>query len=209
MKKVIIAFVLTLCTFSAFAQEHIQFNGATFGVNKETFLSNINKSFDNNHTLYVRHTYKDIYNRYFSDLGKVNTYNACYYIHSSLKTDMVFEVIAWFHVSNLKEEFMLYVKGLETKYGGHIEEDAENLGTITTRKYDHDKSGEYREMMALKYIIRSKTTNKPIGEVRISAAPQHSPTYDGDSGYIELTYRDFAAADAAMNEYERTLNSIL
>lgn len=63
-------------------------------------------------------------------------------------------------------------------------------------------------MLALNYTIRRKSDNKVIGEIRISAAPDHSPTYDNDSGLIEITYRDLKAADMAISEYNGVMNSI-
>lgn len=198
MKNTLVVAILILISICSYAQEHISFNGATFGVERSSFMSSIDKT--STYVEYISHTYKDVYNRHFYPGGKINTYSAQYYIHSSIKTNIVFELVAWFRVSNLKEELMLFVKSLEAKYGSHINENADRLGEIY---------GKYREMLAMKFTIKSHNTNKEIGEVRISAAPTHSPTYDGDSGYIELTYRDYSAAESAIAEYEATIGSIL
>lgn len=207
MKNTLVVAILSLISICSYAQEHISFNGATFGVERSSFLSSIDKI--GTHVEYISHTYKDVYNRHFYPEGKINTYSAQYYIHSSLKTNIVFELVAWFRVSNLKEELMLFVKSLETKYGGHINENADDLGEIIDRTYSHGTYGKYREMLAMKFTIKSQKTKNEIGEIRISAAPTHSPTYDGDSGYIELTYRDYSAAESAIAEYEATIGSIL
>lgn len=90
-----------------------------------------------------------------------------------------------------------------------MSEQKENLGEITSFFHDHSKYETYREMLAMIYTVRNSTTGKAIGEIRISAAPCHTPTYDGDSGYIELTYRDYAAAELAKREYNAILHSIL
>ena len=198
MKNTLLIAIISLISICSYAQEHISFNGATFGVERSSFLSSIDKT--SSFIEYRSHPYKDVYNRHFLEFGKINTYSAKYYIHSSLKTNIVFELVAWFYVSNLKEELMLFVKGLEKKYGAHINENADELGEI---------NGKYREMLAMKFTIKSQKTNNEIGEIRISAAPTHSPTYDGDSGYIELTYRDYSAAESAIAEYEATIGSIL
>lgn len=209
MKKIFIITLLSFTSLVSFAQEHITFNGATLGVETTSFISSIDKeSYYTTQTIY-HHTYQEIYNLVSLYYGKINTYSAHYYIHSSLKTNIVFEVIAWFQVSNLKEELALYVKALEAKYGVHIKESEEKLGVIIDRDSQYRPCGTYREMLALKYTIRNTKTNKEIGEVRISAAPSHSPTYEGDSGYIELTYRDYSAAESAIAEYEDTMKSIL
>ena len=207
MKNTLLIAILSLISICSYAQEHISFNGATFGVERSSFLSSIDKT--SSPIEYISHPYKDVYNRHFSYFGKINTYSAQYYIHSSLKTNIVFELVAWFRVSNLKEELMLFVKSLEAKYGAHINENADELGEIIYRNMSHDSTGKYREMLAMKFTIKSQKTNKEIGEIRISAAPTHSPTYDGDSGYIELTYRDYSAAESAIAEYEATIGSIL
>lgn len=209
MKKIHLVIIVCFISLCSHAQEHISFNGATFGVERNSFISSINKESHFYTITIYNHTYKDVYERLFLYHGKINTYRANYYIHSSLKTNKVFEVIAWFGVDNLKEELMLFVKGLEAKYGDHIKEKPEDLGVITDTDSQHNSRCEYREMLALKYIIRSPKTNKDIGEVRISAAPRHSPTFEGDSGYIELTYRDYSAAESAIAEYEATIGSIL
>ena len=206
-KKILITLLLALSSFFTYAQEHITFNGATFGTDLSTFMSSVNCYIPD--TRFVNHSHKDVYNRRFTNMGKINTYNACYYIHSSVKTNTVFETIAWFKAENLQDELKRYVATLEAKYGSHIKVNSEELGWIVNRRHTHDEISRHKEILALKYMIRSRKTNKVIGEIRISGAPEHSPSYEGDSGYIELTYRDYAAADSAMSEYKNTLSSIL
>lgn len=61
-------------------------------------------------------------------------------------------------------------------------------------------------MLALKYYIHRKSDNKAIGEIRISAAPKYnSEAY----GIIEITYRDYAATEKSVAEYNITMNDIL
>lgn len=101
-KKVLAIAIFLLVPLCSFAQEHISFNGATFGVNRSTFLSSMNKS--SSDLIYVSHTYKDMYHRHYLHSAYLNTYKAHYYIHDSIKTRVVFETIAWFKVTDLKED---------------------------------------------------------------------------------------------------------
>ena len=141
-----------------------------------------------------------MYRRYYYGDGNINAYPCRYYIHCSIKEEFVFETIAWFVVDDLESETAPFVKIFEEKYGGHIKEDVSNLGYK-----QREDSFSSKEILALKYIIRSKTSNKPIGEVRISAA-----TFDTTNrGYIEITYRDYTTADIAINEYNAIMNNIL
>lgn len=91
MKKTLIIIILSFASLVSYAQEHITFNGAKFGVERSSFLSSINTMGSATTRMLYGHTYKDVYNREFIKNGMVNTYSACYYIHSSLKTKIVWE----------------------------------------------------------------------------------------------------------------------
>ena len=141
----------------------------------------------------------------------------------SIKSKTVFETITWFNVTNLKDELQYFVKVFEEKYGGHIEEPQSELGYIDDGSNENfaDQNGYYRfnvsyskgwggehhkEMLALKYSIHRKSDNKAIGEIRISAAPKYD---SGTYGIIEITYRDYAATEKSIAEYNTTMNDIL
>ena len=106
-----------------------------------------------------------------------------------------------FAVSNIEEEVSTFIKVFEEKYGGHIKEDTNKLGYIS-----NGYISEYKELFALKYTIRRYSDNKPIGEIRISVAPY---SINSRGGYIEITYRDYAAAKTAISEYNNIMNDIL
>jgi hypothetical protein len=216
MKKILLSILLSFYVISSFSQEHISFNGATFGQTKSYFKSSLKGPNQSGHEVLMDHTYKNMYHRYLEPGGNINSYECQFFIHCSIKTEIVFETITWFKVSNLKAELVPFVKLFEEKYGGHIKEDQNNLGYITWYTFNPDAHrygywpADYsrKEMLALNYTIRRKSDNKVIGEIRISAAPDHSPTYDNDSGLIEITYRDLKAADMAISEYNGVMNSI-
>ena len=210
MKRLLLSLLLSFVAVCSYSQEHISFNGATFGSTLTTFESALMGSSSHHDPRYIEHTYKDMYNRYFIYGGKLNSYECQYYIHCSRKSQIVFETICWFKVSNLKAELTPFVKLFEEKYGGHIKADANELGSVSWRYSNHDiyHSYPHKEMLALTYTIHRKSDNKAIGEIRISAAPDHSPTSDNDSGIIEITYRDYKASDMSINEYNSVMNSI-
>jgi hypothetical protein len=214
MKRLLLSLLLSFVAVCSYSQEHISFNGATFGTTFSTFETALIGSSNHGNSRYIEHTYKDVYNRYFIYGGKLNSYECQYYIHCSRKSQIVFETICWFKVSNLKAELAPFVKLFEEKYGGHIKADASSLGSVAWRRSDHTfswsvgNSYPINEMLALIYTIHRKSDNKAIGEIRISAAPDHSPTSDNDSGIIEITYRDYKASDMSINEYNSVMNSI-
>lgn len=217
INKISLTLQLLLVATSVYAQDHISFNGATFGQTKSIFLSSLISPNKSGHEVLMEHTYKNMYRWYLEPGGSLNSYKCQFYIHCSINTQIVFETITWFKVSNLKSELTLFVRFFEEKYGGHIKEDPNNLDYIPWYRFDYqDSLHNYwpiqysrKEMLALKYIIHRKSDNKAIGEVRISAAPDSNPTNENDSGLIEITYRDYAAADSAINEYTRIMNQIL
>lgn len=215
MKRVLFLFaIFFLCCSFANAQEHVSFNGATFGVSQKEFQSSLNGHPSTSYL--IEHSNKNLYHRYFYDDIPLSTYRCKMFLHCSLKSKTVFETITWFNVTDLKEELMYFVKVFEEKYGEHIEEPQSDLGLIddgNTGSNDYIPGYGYyvfhsypkKEMLALKYIIHRKTDNKAIGEIRISAAPSSW----GTSGIIEITYRDYAAAQKSISEYNNTMNDIL
>lgn len=207
MRRIILLTSFVLIVTALQAQEHISFNGASFGKNKSDFEASFIGAPKSNQLL--EHTYKNMYDRYWYPSIRIGNYSGYLYLHCSTKAKIVFETVAWFKVSNLKAELAQFVKVFEEKYGGHVNESQDTLGEIVDRNYDHSHYYKvYKEMLAFKYTISRKSDNKPIGEIRISAAPGHQPTYEGDWGYIEITYRDYAAAQASIEEYNSRMDQI-
>lgn len=212
----IISFVL-LCVL-ANAQEHISFNGATFGKTQQEFQASIN-----GHPTYsylLDHPNKNLYHRYYYSNIPLNTYQCRMFLHCSTKSKIVFETVTWFRVSDLKEELKYFVQIFEEKYGAHVSEPQSELGyagdislsiNAGNDGYYSYSHGYHKEMLALKYTVHRKSDNKAIGEIRISATPDGKSTDGSPSnyGWLEITYRDFAAAQTAVNDYNGVMNSIL
>ncbi|MBQ9660088.1 MAG: hypothetical protein IJV37_02325 [Bacteroidales bacterium] len=226
MKRFLMIVVISSLYFSlSYAQEHIIFNGATFGQTQKEFQSNLNGHPTSSYL--ISHSNKNLYHRYFLKDVPLSTYRCKMFLHCSIKTKTVFETITWIRVTKLKDELKYFVMVFEEKYGGHLEEPQNELGYIKDGHLSSyastgqaisddgyyvysDDWDSYKEMLALKYIIHRKTDNKAIGEIRISAAPDHKITKDTDSyGYIEITYRDYAAAEKSIKEYNNTMSDIL
>jgi hypothetical protein len=138
------------------------------------------------------------------------------FLHSSIKGDNVFETIVWFRVSEMQDELKYFLTIFEEKYGGHIKERQDQLGyggdvsLSVNSGYDgyYGCTGpRYKEMLALKYFIKGNN-GTPIGEIRISGIPD---TSSGSTkyGWIEITYRDYAASESAIAEYKNVMNDIL
>ena len=215
MKRVFICFLtlLLLCDISN-AQEHISFNGSTFGKRRPEFISSMKCSPSN--PKIIGHTEKNLYNRYHYNNVYLNTYKCNMFLHSSVKGDNVFETIVWFRVSEMQEELKYFLTIFEEKYGAHIKEPQDQLGyggdvgLSSTEGFDgyYGCSGpSNKEMLALKYIIKG-SKNTPIGEIRISCIPDRSYS-DPKYGWIEITYRDYAASESAIAEYKNVMNDIL
>lgn len=208
MKKIIILPIIFLsCLFSS-AQNHIKFNGATFGQPLNTFIVGFLKGTygrppeqSMEKITYGRDYNPDLYNLH---LGTINL-NAREWqcnIHSSRKSNIVFQTISVRHSDDMQNDLMYLVKTLEDKYGGHKEASKEELGKIYYKIYYFK---DYREMLALTYYIKN-TSGNTIGEVRVSCAPNSN---DGKSGYIELNYTDYAALKIAQSEYNSIMNDAL
>lgn len=196
MKRIIIILVVCFLTICSYSQEHIKFNGATFGKPLNEFI----KGFSGNPVKYYD-GFPTGYNaslcNHYCYLVRFNSTNWSCHILTSKTTETVFRTISVELTSYLKNDLMLLVKALEDKYGGGVQEKQENLGEIST------STSKYKEMLALYYYIKG-TNNKRIGEIRISAAP-----YGTSSGYIELSYTDYKSRDKATKEYNTKLRNAL
>ena len=199
MKRITIIFIISLLTIFSFSQEHIKFNGATFGKSSKSFV----KSF------HPRPTWVGSYIPSGADAGLYSLHGCDIFfnshkwwcrIHSSKKSDSVFRTISIAQFSDLKNSLMLLVKSLEEKYGGERQEKQEDLGYITERN-----STTHKEMLALYYYVKNKN-NKVIGEIRISAAPTDR---NAISGWIELSYTDYSSRDKATKEYNSLMHDAL
>ena len=100
---------------------------------------------------------------------------------------------------------MLFVKILEEKYGGHVQEKQSDLGYIYTSYVGVPASNKHKEMLAFSYII-SDSDEEVIGVVRIAVA---SNDEDGNSGYLELTYTDENARNKTAEEYKTIMDNAL
>lgn len=218
MKRTVLFFVVLLLCAITNAQDHISFNGATFGQPQQEFQSSMNGHPSTSFLLV--HPNKNLYNRYYYSDIHLSTYICKMLLHCSITSNIAFETITWFSVSDLKEELKNFVKVFEEKYGDHIEEAQSELGFIEDGHIGngdplnsnywyfsfYSNSDHHKEMLALNYTIHRKIDNKAIGEIRISAAPLSSSS---KGGYIEITYRDLAAAKIAISEYNSVMDSIL
>lgn len=202
MKKLVIVFFACFVSLCSYSQEHIKFNGATFGQPLNEFVKGFpqgsSKSYDS-YTLPNGYNF-DLYN-YEEYYIKLNSKTWECRIFSSKNTNTVFMTVSSIRINNnsLENNLMLLVKTLEGKYGGGINEKQENLGEIVY------KYGYHREMLALYYYVKDRN-NKKIGEIRISAAPADK---DAKNGWIELSYKDYKSSDKATREYNSIMNNAL
>lgn len=199
-KKIFVIAIVTLLSLCSYSQEHITFNGATFGKSAKSFI----KSFP------VR---PKIHNQLIPTGPDAGLYSLdeCYWVHfnsnkwycklySSKKSRSVFRTICVANYSDLKNGLMLLVKALEEKYGGGIQEKQEDLGWVK-----EINSNSHKEMLALYYYVKNKK-NQLIGEIRISAAPTDR---NAISGWIELSYTDYSTRDKATREYNSLMRDAL
>lgn len=197
-----IQFLIFTCLFAlcSYSQEHIKFNGATFGQPLDEFIQGFPQGTHEIGMSYSpRGLNSDLYN--YKAFGiKLNSKQWECRIFSSRTTNTVFMTVSscYCYENNLENNLMLLVKALEEKYGGGVSEKQEELGEIVYFQ------GYHREMLALYYYV--KVNNRVIGEIRISAAP-HSK--NGKDGWIELTYIDYKSRDKATMEYNSIMNDVL
>ena len=199
MKKYLFILLSLLWASYSYAQEHIKFNGATFGQKYESFVSALNKANNSEkNTGYGRNSNHNLYNEKCCMI-KLNSETWNCYVFSSRTSNTVFRTISVsLYQSNLENSLMLLVKTLEGKYGAGFEDKKEDLGEVYN-------GGYYREMLALTYYVKN-SSGKKIGEIRISAAPSDK---SGTGGYIELSYTDYSAQKVATQEYNAIMNNAL
>lgn len=188
---------MTICSYS---QEHIKFNGATFGKPLTEFIKGFSGSISSTSSTYAPRGYNsNLCNRKCYNI-KLNSQNWECHIFSSRTTDTVFRTVSVnSFFGDLENQLMLLVKALEQKYGGGIQEKQENLGEVVYfQTYK-------KEMLALYYYVKG-SNGKRIGEIRISAAPSDR---EAKSGYIELSYTDYSSRDKATREYNSLMRNAL
>ena len=192
MKRIFIFSIVCLLTVCSYSQEHIKFNGATFGLPLNEFIHGFYKM-PSKSTADPPKGY-DYYlcnhNAYYLDIES-NTWTC--HIFSSKITDTVFRTVCVNSYSDLKTNLMFLVKALEDKYGGGVQEKQEDLGEISYYGSYH------REMLALYYYAKG-ANNQRIGEIRVSCAPANK---EATYGYIELSYTDYKSRDKATREYKK------
>lgn len=191
--------LLSICSYS---QEHIKFNGATFGKPVTEFI----KGFPNSPSLSTSyHKPPKGFNSELCDRDfcyiKLNSNDWNCHIFSSRSTKTVFRTVcvSYFYNDDLETQSMLLVKTLEEKYGGGVKEQQSNLGEVV----GHDEY--HKEMLALYYYIKG-SNGKIIGEIRISVAPNDR---NAKKGYIELSYTDYSSRDKATIEYNSLMHNAL
>lgn len=200
MKKlsiIIIACLLSICTYS---QEHIKFNGATFGKPVTEFIKGFpgSPSLSSSYHKAPKGFNPDLCNRDFCYI-RLNSQDWSCHIFSSRSTKTVFRTVSVGYFDNLETQSMLLVKTLEEKYGGGVQETQGNLGEVV------GYSDYYKEMLALYYYIKD-SNGRRIGEIRISVAPKDR---NAMKGYIELSYTDYSAQKLATREYNSLMRDAL
>ena len=202
MKKFLITIIGCLLTVCSYSQEHIKFNGATFGKPVTEFI----KGFPNSPSLSTSyHKPPKGFNSELCNIDfcyiKLNSKNWDCHIYSSRSTETVFRTVCVksFYDDDLETQSMLLVKTLEEKYGGGVQEQQGNLGEVLYLDDYH------KEMFALYYYIKD-SNGKKIGEIRISVAQKDR---NAKNGYIELSYTDYSSSDKATIEYNSLMRNAL
>ena len=198
-KKIFVIAIVTLFSLCSYSQEHITFNGATFGKSSKSFVKGFHPRPTWVGSYIPSGANAGLYKLHGCDIY-FNSYKWYCSIYSSKKSDSVFRTISIAQFSDMKNSLMLLVKSLEEKYGGERQEKQEDLGYIVERN-----STTHKEMLALYYYVKNKK-NKVIGEIRISAAPTDR---DAISGWIELSYTDYSSRDKATREYNSLMHDAL
>lgn len=199
MKRVFLVVFICFFTFCSYSQEHIKFNGATFGKSLNSFVSDFPDKATHIVPLIPSGANTGLYKLHGCSITFNSTKWYCKLL-SSIKSKSVFRTISVAPFSDMKNSLMLLVKSLEEKYGGEIQEKQENLGQIV-----EDNGRCHREMLALYYYPKNKK-GKIIGEIRISAAPTDR---NAVSGWIELSYTDYSSRDKATREYNSKMRNAL
>ena len=200
IKKLLITIVACLLSAGSYSQEHIKFNGATFGKPAKSFIKSFPIQPKIHQQLIPSGPDASLYS--LDECYWVNfNYNKWYcLLFGSKKNRLVFRTVCVANHTDLKNSLMLLVKALEEKYGGGIQEKQEELGKIVEL---NGKS--HQEMLALYYYVKNKK-GKTIGEIRISAAPTDR---NAISGWIELSHTDYKTRDIATKEYNSIMRDAL
>lgn len=201
MRKVFAIMVICFLSIHTYSQEHIKFNGATFGLPLNEFIEGFPEKPRELTSSYPPKGYNSDLCNYNPFEITLNSKKWGCRIFSSRISNTVFRTVCSYSAwrDNLKNDLMLLVKTLEGKYGDGVQEKQEDLGEIvhyTTYR---------KEMLALYYYVKN-SNNKVIGEIRISAAPSDK---DAKNGLIELSYTDYKAHERATKEYNSIMNDAL
>lgn len=200
MKRITLIFIICFLTICSYSQEHIKFNGATFGKPVTEFI----KGFPGSPSLYSGYFKApkgfnpDLCNKDFCFI-RLNSQQWSCHIFSSRSTKTVFRTVSIGYFDNLETQSMLLVKTLEEKYGGGVKETQGDLGEVV------GNNEYYKEMLALYYYIKG-SNGRRIGEIRISVAPKDR---NAMKGYIELSYTDYSAQKLATREYNSLMRNAL
>lgn len=203
MKRLLFVIVACVLAVNAYSQEHLVFNGATFGLPLKKFVKALPK-----HSSLKKGYYGDIY---LDDLYKIhrcttmmNQNEWTCFIYSSVIDKTVMKTISVCYFSSLKVHTTNIVRTLENKYGAGVVEEKKSLGKICNPNVTSlDLNYYHNEMMAIDYYVKN-STGKTIGEIRISVAPTRN-----DNGYIELTYTDYKSGENATNNYNKAIYNAL
>lgn len=200
MKRLLIIVYFCLLSICSFSQEHITFNGATFGKPVTEFIKGFpgSPSLSSSYHKAPKGFNPDLCNRDFCYI-RLNSQDWSCHIFSSRSTKTVFRTVSVGYFDNLETQSMLLVKTLEEKYGGGVQETQGNLGEVV------GYSDYYKEMLALYYYIKD-SNGRRIGEIRISVAPKDK---NAMKGYIELSYTDYSAQKLATREYNSLMRNAL
>lgn len=200
MKRIILLFIVYFLTICSYSQEHIKFNGATFGKPVTEFIKGFpgSPSISSGYHKAPKGFNPDLCNRDFCYI-RLNSQDWSCHIFSSRSTKTVFRTVSVKYFDNLETQSMLLVKTLEEKYGGGVQETQGNLGEVVG--YDE----YFKEMLALYYYIKD-SSGRRIGEIRISIAPKDR---NAKNGYIELSYTDYNAQKLATREYNSLMRNAL
>lgn len=198
-KKIFVTAIVTFLSLCSYSQEHITFNGATFGKSVKSFIKGFPQKPNWVVPLIPSGANAGLFKLHDCDIYFNSNKWYCK-IYSSTKSNSVFRTISVAQFSDMKNSLMLLVKSLEEKYGGERQEKQEDLGYIVEKN-----SKTHKEMLALYYYAKNKK-GKVIGEIRISAAPTDR---NAISGWIELSYTDYNTRDKATKEYNTLIHDAL
>ena len=126
MRRVLFLTIINLLTLCAYSQEHIKFNGATFGKPLKEFVKEMGNP-KPAIVLFSPTNFSDKCNEYvYSIVLNKSSWNC--YILCTRKTNTVFRTMSYKGVDNgLKNYLMSIVKVLEEKYGNGLIEKQEKI----------------------------------------------------------------------------------